>query len=191
MKIRQGYVYKQDSQWYARFDYKNPGMPTKKTVRRKANPNTKSSDKNLLKTLLEEYSPQNYIQAKTLREYAEAYAKRYLIAPKYVQGKKVAGQRAWKNQRSFLKPLIKYFGKMNLTAIGYHNLENYRLHRLNVKTSKGNQRGLTSVHRELSLLRRMLNVAVRDQLLRKNPFELGETLIKTSEERKTSKDYKL
>src|SRR5437868_5941731 len=44
------------------------------------------------------------------------------------------------------------------------------------------QRSITSVNRELALLRRMFNVAYREGWLLKNPFHSGEPLISLADE---------
>lgn len=45
-------------------------------------------------------------------------------------------------------------------------------------------RSIASVNRELALLRRILNVAVREGWIARNPFTAGETLISLADERK-------
>src|SRR5215831_9021738 len=98
MRLRTGYVYEDKGKWYARFDYKTPDMPRKKTIRRLAKPNTEAAANRLLNKLLlelEERGPKAVsAEVKTFKDLAEYYEKRYLIPPQYVQNRKVAGLRS-------------------------------------------------------------------------------------------------
>lgn len=53
---------------------------------------------------------------------------------------------------------------------------------IRIRKTKTNPRKFASVHRELSRLRRIFNIAIRKSFITINPFSLGESLIKQSVE---------
>jgi integrase len=128
---------------------------------------------------------------------ADYYEKTYLIEPEYVDGRKVAGLRSAYDYRHRLKVLREFFGKRKLRSITHGDLERFKAARLkspaiigrNTRKTKvkGNpkarQRSIATVHRELSLLRRVLTVAVRSGWILKNPFEMGDSLIRPGDEK--------
>src|SRR5262249_15825948 len=63
-------------------------------------------------------------------------------------------------------------------------IEDYKAKRLATKTVHGQQRGIASVNRGLEILRKVLNVAVREGWLRINPFHQGDSLISKADEKR-------
>ena len=55
--------------------------------------------------------------------------------------------------------------------------------RLNTPTRHAKQRSIATVNRELSVLRRILNIASRNDWITKNPFESGASLISIGDEK--------
>lgn len=53
-----------------------------------------------------------------------------------------------------------------------------------IEAKPGGQRSITTVNRELQVLRRALNVALSNGWIRQNPFEMGDALITPGDERK-------
>lgn len=53
-----------------------------------------------------------------------------------------------------------------------------------IEAKPGGQRSITTVNRELQLLRRMLNVAASNGWLKRNPFAMGDALITLGDEKK-------
>jgi len=56
-------------------------------------------------------------------------------------------------------------------------------HLLKTSTKRRPQRSIASVNRELSLLRRILNVAIRQGWILRNPFDMGDALITLGDEK--------
>jgi integrase len=126
------------------------------------------------------------------------YEKNYLIEPQYVHGRKVAGLRSYHGLRFRLRTLRNYFGKRKLRAITHGDLKRFKVDRLKTPVVLGRntrgtdkpgrvttrQRSITTVNRELQLLRRVLNVAVSNGWIKRNPFELGDALITPGDEKK-------
>src|SRR5262249_5585834 len=134
---------------------------------------------------LDETGPQSLTpQVRTFRQLIEYYTDNYVVPARYVDGKKVSGLRSHNKVKSFLKPISDYFGDMHLPALSYSHLEKYRLRRLAEPTVHDKQRSITAVNRELEVIRKLLNIAVRERWLNRSPFGDGEPLIVKSHERK-------
>jgi Site-specific recombinase XerD len=113
----------------------------------------------------------------TFRELAGIYKERKLIPAIYVSGRKVAGLRSWKAPQDFLKTLIKYFGNKHIRTIKHSDVEAFKIVRLQTPTTRGHQRSIAAVNRELELLRALLRFAHREGWIFKSPFETGSSLI--------------
>jgi integrase len=126
---------------------------------------------------------------RTFADLAAYYKPIYLIEAQYVDGRKVAGRRSLATVEHQFGLLVGHFGKAALRSITYGAIRRYKSERLKVPTKRKNddgsprQRSVASVHRELQLLRHVLNVAVREGWLAKNPFSSGEPLINMADER--------
>jgi integrase len=133
----------------------------------------------------------------TFADLAEYYAKTYLIEPEYRDGRKIAGLRSRYDLEHRLKALKDYFGKKKLRTITHGDLQRYKTHRLKTpvvvgRNTRGTEkkgkvrtrpRSVATVHRELSFLRRILNVAQSSGWILRNPFEMGESLIRPGDEK--------
>jgi integrase len=119
--------------------------------------------------------------------FAAYYAETYLIPAKIIDGQKVEGLRTWKDMQGKLAVLVAHFGDMPLKEIRYGHLRAYKSKRLGTPTKGGGQRAVSSVNRELSLLQRMFNVAVREGWISKNPFTEGDPLAMASLEQKRTR----
>lgn len=136
---------------------------------------------------------------KTFNDLAKFYQQHYLKAAVFVDGRKVSGMRSLPTLAGYLKVLRAHFGKRHLNALTYNQLELFKAKRLATPIiSKGKNgvpstdehgqvkerpRTITSVNRELQLLRAMLNVALRERWLKENPFNRGKGLISGADER--------
>ena len=120
-----------------------------------------------------------------------------MIEPRYVDGRKVAGLRSKYEFELRLKIVKNHFGKQRIKEIRHADLERFKSIRLNTpvvfgKNTKGTdkpgkpatrQRSIGTVHKELSLLRRLFNVAVANGWILKSPFAKGDSLINPGDER--------
>jgi integrase len=185
--------------WYARVTYVDDGGRRKNVKRRAEN---KTAAKEILKQLirdLDDHGGQLLDASQmTFAHLAIYYEEHYLIEPQYVDGRKVAGLRSYKDMRMRLRIFKSFFGKNKVRAITYGDLKSFRAHRLKTpvvwgKNTRGtekpgkpspHQRSITTVNRELSLLKRILNVAVSQGWIKRNPFKLGDTLITPGDEKK-------
>lgn len=123
----------------------------------------------------------------TFNHLADFYSKTYLHEAIYINDRKVSGIRNIKSYFYQLKTLRKHFGYKSIQALKHSDILQYKLKRLNTPLKNGNQRGITGVNRELQLLRRLLNIAVRQGWLIKNPFHNGDSLISMADEPQRSR----
>jgi integrase len=127
----------------------------------------------------------------TFSDLATYFENKYLVPAVYNKDVKVEGVASPEKSKSQLKSVVAFFGKMRLKQITYEDISDFKIKRLKTPYKKGkdkagnpiiHERSLTSVHRELALVRRMLNVAVSKQWLNINPFNQGEPLISLAAE---------
>lgn len=184
-KERTGYVFKSNGKFYARFDYTDSNGK-RRQVKRIAK--TKSEAERILKTLLREFEDQGETAIEavgmTFNELADYYEENYAKPAKFVNNRKIEGLRDLKHVQLFLRVFREYFGKKKLRSITYGDLMKFRSHRLETPTRRNTPRMLTTANRELSCLRRIFNIALRQGWIIKNPFNCGDTLIESSAERK-------
>lgn len=131
----------------------------------------------------------------TFADLAKEYEKNELIQAEYIGEKKVAGRRELSAPKAWLKSLTEHFGNKKINQITYGDIKSYKLilirrpvrrkqHFANdvrkeiQQNTKGNeengrQRTIAAVNRELEFLRGMLNYAVANGKLARNPFNAG------------------
>lgn len=187
MRQRSGYVYHDEKErcWIARTTVTDENGKRRNVKRRAKN---KSAAQEILKSLLRSIDDEGSraVDAAqiTFNHLADHYEKHYLKPAVFVDDRKIAGLRDWKHVRAFLKIFRGHFSKHRLREITYTDIRSFRDKRLLTPTQYGRQRSITTVNRELACLRRILNIAVRESWLLKNPFNCGDTLISAADERK-------
>ncbi len=186
--------------WYACVSYYDDQGKRRQWVQ-KPEDNTKIAARELAKQMLAEMEGQGEktINAThmTFSQLATLYEQTYLIDPEYVDGRKVAGLRNRYDFELRLKALRAFFGKSRIRIITHGDLERYKAARLKTPVLVGRntrnsekpgkvterQRSIATVHRELSLLRRVFNFAIANGWLVRNPFSMGKSLINPGDER--------
>lgn len=118
----------------------------------------------------------------TFAELAEAYEQRKLIQATYQNGVKVSGKRSIAPVKSALNALYEFFERKTIRSIKASDIEAYKQHRLKMITRRGTVVKVATLNRELALLRVMLNFAMQNEWLVKNPFALTKGIISTSAE---------
>lgn len=85
-----------------------------------------------------------------------------------------------------MKSLVKKFGRLPLNAITHSHIEEYKRELAKRPTKNGKQRSVASINRELEFFRTMLNYAVTNKMLARNPFNAstGKKLIYRAAETK-------
>ncbi|MBA3714613.1 MAG: site-specific integrase [Pyrinomonadaceae bacterium] len=182
LELRRG---KPTKVWYARARYTDRDGRERELKRRAENYADACRLKRKLVALAKEKSQSNLdTERLTFADLAAHYRKHYAVPAEYVDGRKVSGLRSCADVLRHVETLAAYFKKKLLSQITYGELRTYRATRLQTPTIHARQRSIASVQRELTVLRTMFSVAVREGWLVRNPFQSGESLIRTSDERK-------
>ncbi len=187
-------------QWFACVSYFDDEGHRRQWIQ-KPDTNTKTAAKELAQKMLEEMEGQGRRAVEganmTFARLADFYQETYLIDPEYVDGRKVAGYRGKYVLNLNLKVLKNYFRNQRIKEITHGDIKKFKAIRLKTPTAFGKntrgidkpgnvsyrQRSIGTVHKELALLRRILNVAVSNGWLIKNPFEMGDALINPADEK--------
>ena len=105
------------------------------------------------------------------------YEKNYLTEAEYRDGRNISGVRSTRNYLSMLKTLKAHFANKRLRSLTYGDLREFKLTRLRTKSQRGDELlAISSVDRELSMLRRMLSVARQQRCILYDLFRDGESL---------------
>lgn len=184
-RTRTGYVYydKERKSWTARITYRDESGKVRNIKRQVEN---RTEGKQILSKLIreiEEHGEQIIDgDSMTFKKLAEIYEERKLMPPVYKGETKVSGLRSHQTMKVFLKALVEHFGNKRIKLITHSDLEKFKLERLKTTTVRGSERSITSVNRELQLMRAVLNFAKRNGWIVNNPFEQGESLISQAQE---------
>jgi len=173
--------------WWARVIHVDPETGKTHDLSRRAESKADATDKrDKLVAEIEASAGQSVGKERmTFANLCDYYEKKYLKEAEYVDDRKVAGLRSLATVKGQLETLREHFGARYLRSLTYGAIRDFRGARLKAKTRKGEQRSITSVNRELALLRRMLNVAVSESfIVGGNPFHKGDPLISTADEKK-------
>jgi integrase len=187
---RTGYVYhdKRENCWYARVTVTDGGGK-RRNIKKRAKDKAEANEilKMLSRQLEEEGSKIADFSKLTFNDLADFYARQYLKEAMYVDGRKVSGLRDVSRPREFLGHFRNFFGRRKLREIAYSDICQYRDERFKIQTQYKRQRTLASWNREAAVLRRILNIALQQGWILKNPFNCGDPLIITSAERRREK----
>lgn len=118
----------------------------------------------------------------TFAELVEKYREVKVVPASYQNGVKVSGKRSLVYFGYILPTLTGHFGHKAIRSIKANDLENFKQKRLKSVTMHGRMRSIASVNRELSILRTILNFAVQNEWLLKNPFVSCQGIIAISAE---------
>ncbi len=181
-----GYIGKDKSgKWFARVTLTGTNGKRRNIARRAA---SKPEARQILKSILRqiEGDGEKVIDTArlTFKDLADFYAAKYLKAAEYRHERKVSGLRALDRAERALAIFREYFGAKRLANISYGDIYNFRANRLGTNTQYKRPRSIASVNRELVVLRRVLNIAVRETWITRNPFNCGDSLISSADENK-------
>lgn len=106
----------------------------------------------------------------TFAAFVETKKKTHFHEAVIKNGKKISGLKGWERCGKYeLAPIIAHFGKAKLKNISSHDVEVYRLDRLNTPTQHDRDRSIASVNRELAMLRKIFNLAFGDKKITFKP----------------------
>jgi integrase len=185
MREKKGYIFEENGKFYARVTFTD-SKGIKRNVKRTAK--SKSKAEALLKKLINQIEAEGEkgleAEKMTFNDLCNYYEKHYAKPAKFIDNRKVEGLRDLGRVKGFLKEFRKHFGKMKLRQISYGDILDYRNERLKVETHYKKPRTITTMNRELAYLRRVFNIALRQNWISKNPINCGESLIDVSAERR-------
>jgi integrase len=172
--------------WWARFIYVDEAG-VRHDLQRKAD--SKAGARDIADDLADQYKQRGEkaltSERMTFAELADYCEKHYYKRAQYRGDRKVEGVRGLATATYQLNSLRAYFGKRRLRSLSYADLRAYRSHRLQTKSERtDNLISIATVNRELSMLRRILNVALAEGWIQRNPFNSGQPLISAADESK-------
>ncbi|HRI05172.1 MAG TPA: site-specific integrase [Pyrinomonadaceae bacterium] len=168
---------------YARFQYKTDTGKSKEKYKRITDKRLAKRAVDEMRREFEEHGEDTLTSDKlTFAELSAVYAEQKIIPAAYSNGVKVSGRRSLIPVRSALKTLTQYFGTKPIRTIKSADIERFKQTRLKTPTTYGGQRKIASVNRELELLRTILNYAVQNEWLLRNPFTLTKGIISKAAE---------
>lgn len=194
-RIRKGREVERDGHWYARIRWTDDdGRERDKWYPARNKSNAAELVEQKLNELRQHGGQSIEAEGLTFADYAADFEKDYLVPALIVNGIKISGRKSLVGVDAQMNALKDFFGKKKLSRIRYGDVRAFRSERLKKpvvrikKAAKGKKvcverpRKLATVNRELQLLRRMFNVALRAGLIIKNPFHCGDALIMASAE---------
>lgn len=188
-KGKSGYTFKDKrGNWYARITTTDASGKRHQIKRRVKD---KVEGKQLLKSLVRQLEDRDNGETapveqanKSFADLCDHYERVYLHEAQYVHGRKVSGLRAVDRAERAVSLFRGHFGSRKLKTITHGDLYSFRLMRLKTETQYGRPRAIASVNREFVVLRRMLNIAVREGWISRSPFTGGDSLISSADENK-------
>ncbi len=181
---------------YARLQYKNESGKYQVKYKPITDKRTARSTVEGMRKELETHGEEIFLSDKmTFDELADKYTEVELVEASYQTGVKIKGRRSIAPVQSAIKPLRVFFGKKLIRVIKSGDIKAYKNERLNApvetevnertkvidektgktktvikKVIRTRQRKVATVNRELAWLRAILNYAVGNDWLVKNPF---------------------
>lgn len=186
---------------YARIQYIDEDTGKRKEKLRRAPNRTKARE--LIKEMRSELEQggQSALESDklTFKQIAERYEKTYLIAAVFQNGEKIEGRKSVLPLKSALKSLVSYFGGKPIRNIRLTDIKAYKTKRLDEdvvierkikkpnpvkarkkfiyeKVKETRPRKISSVNRELELLRQIFNFAKTEKFISSNPVSEGKAI---------------
>jgi integrase len=187
MRKRTGTVYKRKKEgtWWAKVTFVDPVAGKLRQIqRRAANKAAAFKERDRLLRMLDEGQGRTIDPERmTFAQLAEHYSVTHLVPAQYVDGRKIAGLRSLRTPKAQMEVLRTHFGRRLIRSITAGDVRSFKRERLETPTRHGGQRTISSVNRELALLRQVLNTAQAEGWLHVNPFAKTR-LISVADERK-------
>lgn len=168
---------------YARLQYKDDTGKWKEKLKPISDKRTAFRVVEEMRRELESHGQETLLSDKmTFCELVEKYREVKVVPAAYQNGVKISGKRSLEYFGYILPTLTEHFGHKAIRSIKAGDLENFKRKRLDSVTMHGRMRKIASVNRELSILRTVLNFAVQNDWLLKNPFTSCQGIIAVSAE---------
>jgi integrase len=180
-KERHGYTGEERGKWFCRITFTD-STGKRKNVKRftKTESEAKAALKKLLRQIDEEGEKGLDAEKLTFNDLADHYEKHFCQPAQYVNNRKVSGLRDVNRAKSILPHFRRFFGSKKVRSITYGDLLSYNRLRTTGETHLGKPRSISTMNRELGILRRIFNIALAQGWLQRNPFNCGDALIQPS-----------
>jgi integrase len=198
MNPRTGCVIRHRGSWYALVTTTDPVTKKRRYIKRKANPNTKTSALDLAGKLARALNrnAQTVAIPGTLHQLLDHFEDHYVTPAEYAEGRKVSGYRSHASITGYLSVVRESVRDVALCDVTYGLLRSLKLALLTQETAqsvarrarskvtlKPKTRSLANVHRILATVRHALRIAEREQWIARSPFEMGPPLINPKDEK--------
>jgi integrase len=168
---------------YARLQYQDESGRWKEKLKPISDKRTAIRAVEEMRRELELYGQETLHSDKLLfQKLVTVYDENKLVEAGYENGIKISGRRSLYPVRSALKALLDHFAHRQVRGIKASDIEAYKKKRLATPLANGNRRKIASVNRELEILRAILNFAVQNEWLIRNPFTLTKGVISKAAE---------
>jgi integrase len=189
---RSGSIWIDKGDIYARVTYTDE-FGKRKSVRRKAFSRTHA--RQLIKEMLREIEDRGEASLDTSRltfaQLAKHYKERYATPAKYIENRKIAGLRSHVEVSRIVEILASHFGTKKLRSVTHGDILHFKSQRLDTivkfKKAPPRQRSIATVNRELTVLKRMFSIALREGWILRHPFSGSDTVISSSDENKRTR----
>lgn len=174
---RTGSIIERKGKIYARLQFKDENGKVRDLCRvAESRIDAKKKLKELLQMVENSSTKELDAASMTVSELAQHYKEKYLHQAIYVGETKVSGVRNAKNAAYFLEPIVKLLGHRKIKSITYGDLLHFKQVRLQTPTKYDKHRSIAAVNKEISKLKTMFKIAVREQWLSRSPFDNGASL---------------
>jgi integrase len=182
-----GVFYREDRKsWFARFTFVDERTGERRNLVRKAE--SRSAARDAYEALRREHEKGGAAvfdhERATFADLADYFERVYVHDAEIRDGRKIGGYRSLASTKTRLRVLREHFGLIPLRSLTHGHIREYRDTRLHTPVRTGKLPALASVNRELQLLRRMLNIALQESWIPRNPFSYGDKLISAADEKK-------
>lgn len=189
---RTGSIFTFKKQIFARITFTDE-FGKRRDIKRKAVSRTHA--RQIIKELLrevEERGEQSLDSSKlSFTQLAKHYKERYATPARFIESRKISGLRSHIEVKRIVEILAQHFGSKRLRSITHGDILQFRTKRLDTlvtfKNAPSRQRSIATVNRELTVLRRMLSIALREGWILKHPFSGSDTIISASDENKRTR----
>ena len=183
-KQHKGYIGQDNGKWFCRLTYTDSITGKRRNVKRIVKNEAKAKQllKELLKKLESEGEKVFDAEKITFNDLADYYEKYYCQPAEVINGSKVSGLRSYEDAKRAVRHFKAFFGNKLIRKITHGDLVSYKRMRMKIPTHQSEVRAVGTMNRELSILRRIFNIAISQQWLNKNPFSKGDALIHPSSE---------
>lgn len=185
MNERKGYIKQENNKWFCRVTFTD--NLTGKTHNKKRICKSESDAKATLKKLLQQIENEGEkgfeADKVTFNDLCDYYEQHFCQPAQYENGRKISGLRDVGRAKSVLPHFRAFFGHKKIRLITYGDLLSYKRMRMSGETHLKKSRTLSTMNRELGILRRTFSIALSQDWIAKSPFKCGDSLIEPSADR--------